>query len=438
LRLKIMRNLLNRRSFIKHAGAAGIAGAFGFPAFVKASSLGSAAAAAANNRITLGFIGLGAKGYDGVWGALLPSFIENKDCQVLAVCDVDSRYLGRAKKFVDQKYGNTDCQTYTDYGDMLIRDDIDAVVIATPDHWHAFQAIDACKYGKDVYCEKPLSLTIPEARAMVNAARKYNRVFQTGSQSRSNSRLRFNCEAIKSGRLGKIKSISAACGGPPVYYNHPAEPTPDHIDWDRWIGPSVYRPFSGALHPCGFRSIVGYGGGGIADWGAHHFDLVQWALGTDYTGPAEILPPDEDHRWLRFRYKDGTEVEHVNADAGMPDFFGVVFEGTEGKISMQGISGESLYEPEELGVECAAEVIKWSDMFSNSGHYDNFLESVRNRTKPVADVEIGARSVSMSHLASICYWVNRPIRWNPDKEEIVGDPEASRMLSRTYREPFKL
>jgi predicted dehydrogenase len=432
-----MTKKLNRRDFLKSSITT--AAVFGIPAFIPSSVLGKIGNGSPNERINLGFIGLGTKGFVGCWGSLLHSFIEYDTVQIRAVCDVDKSYQQRAKAFVDDRYQNQDCAMYTDFRDMLARKDIDAVVIATPDHWHAIQMIQACEQGKDVYCEKPLSLTIDEARAMVNTARKYDRVVQTGSQSRSNQRIRFACEAVKGGRLGKLLSVKAACGGPSIDYNLPAQPTPEHLDWDMWIGPAPWRPFNSQIHPAGFRAFKDFSGGSMTDWGAHHFDIAQWALGMDKTGPTEILPPDgKNRKRLTFKYANGLSFEHVDIGREPNEYMGVTFTGTDGTIRVQGISGEAMFEPREIGRECDAAVQKASDLYSNMGHYDNFLECVRTRKKPIADVEIGARSVSVAHLGNIAYWLNRPIRWNPDREEIIDDAEASRYLSRAKREPWTL
>ena len=427
---------LNRRQFIKKAALT--AASLGIPSYIPASALGRGGAVSANERITLGFIGLGNKGFDGCWGSLLHSLIEYKNCQVLATCDVDRRFLDRSKEFVDARYGNTDCGAYVDFRDLLARGDIDAVVIATPDHWHAIQTIEACKFGKDVYCEKPLSLTIQEARAMVNTARQYGRIVQTGSQSRSNPRIRFVCEAVKRGRIGKLVSVTAACGGPPIDYNLPAEPTPDYLNWDLWLGPAPWRPYNAQIHPAGFRHFRDYAGGGLADWGTHHFDMAQWALGMDHSGPVEILPPDDSNSRLRFVYADGMTVEHADISREEIDFFGVTFQGTEGTIRIQGISAEAHFEPEQLGHEARADVQQFHDLYSNMGHYDDFLNCIRTRRDPVADIEIGARSVTVCHLANIAYALNRPLRWDPEKEEFVNDAEANRYRSRAMRQPWRL
>ncbi len=435
------RQKISRREFVG-TGLKSTAAALALPYIVPSTVLGKNGSVSPSEKITLGFIGVGWKGFEGCWGSLLQSFIKMDDCRILAVCDIDENYLNRAKKYVDNFYKNRDCKTYVDFREVISRGDIDAVVIATPDHWHAIQAIQACKNGKDVYCEKPLSLTIEEGRAMVNAARRFGRIVQTGSQSRSNARLKFNCEAIKNGMIGEIKSMIATCGGPPVIYQLPEEPTPSNVHWDMWVGPSPYRPFSSNLHPLGFRSFYGYGGGGIADWGAHHFDIAQWALGMDNWGPVEVIPPQSGKfSRLKFRYENGIELTHIdihleNKIGEIP--WGVTVEGTEGKIVMEGISGASRYTPASLGEKCRAEVVKSTALEGNSGHYENFIDCVKTRKRPNADIETGARSVSMSHMATIAYWMSRPLKWDPAAEHFIDDPEANRYLGRTYREPWRL
>jgi predicted dehydrogenase len=375
---------------------------------------------------------MGWKGLQGCFGSLVQSFLANPDCQGVAVCDVNQQFLDVAKRTVDQAYGNRDCATYRDFRDLLESDDIDAVAIATPDHWHAVQAIWACRKGKDVYCEKPLSLTVREARAMVQAARRYGRVFQTGSQSRSYAPIRRACEMIRQGAIGELRAVHVHCGGPSVPCNLPGETTPDHIDWDLWLGPAAWRPFHSWLADKNFRPFREYSGGGMTDWGCHHFDLGQWAMGMDNGGPIEILPPDgKEIQWLTFRYADGKIMTHNSPLAEG----GVVFVGSDGKVTGHGMSTRWKTEPAgiwqlPLGPANPIEGAK--------AHSDDFLECVRSRRKPNADVEIGCRTVTVCHLGNIAYWLNRPIKWDPVAEEIVGDEDAARWLDRSRREPFNL
>jgi predicted dehydrogenase len=420
-----------RREFLQQTAAVGLA----VPYVVSASAFGGPAAAP-SQCVTLGFIGLGWKGFAGCFGSLLQGFIADPGCRVLAVCDVDSRYRQRAKTFVDETYGDKGCAAYHDFRDLVARPDIDAVVIATPDHWHAVQTIWACRHGKDVYCEKPLSLTIREARAMVATARRYGRVVQVGSQSRSIARLRTACEIVRSGRIGQVKEVHVSCAGPPGPCNLPAEKPPEQLDWDFWLGPAPWRPYNHGIHPVNFRYWSDYAGGGMTDWGAHHFDLAQWALGRDHTGPVEIIPPDgKEHRWLTYRYADGARVYHSDLNL----WKGVTFVGTEGKAWMLGLDASTRFEPASLGrMKLRREDMIVTSSSGNQSHTQNFLDSVRMRLRPNADVEIGCRTATVCHLGNIAYQLNRPLRWDPEREEFVGDAEANRFLDRPHREPWDI
>ena len=420
------RRCATRRQFLQ-AGAA----ALSVPCFVVPSALGLDRSPP-SERIAVGFIGVGWKGLQGCYGSLVQSFLANPDCQAVAVCDVNRQACETAKTTIDLAYGNQDCATYGDFRDLLARDDIDAVAIATPDHWHAIQTIQACRHGKDVYCEKPLSLTVREARAMVDAARRYGRIVQTGSQSRSYANIRFACEALQRGAIGEIREVHVECGGPSIDCNLPAVPTPEHIDWDLWLGPAPWRPFHPVLADKGFRSYRDYSGGGMTDWGCHHFDLAQWALGMDGSGPVEIVPPDgKDVPYLTYRYANGVTVHHNSPQCQG----GVFFVGSEGTAWGHGMSTRWRTEPKGLwtappGPRDTAQGAK--------AHSDNFLQCVRSRETPHADVEIGCRTVTFCHLGNIAYWLNRPIRWDPAREEIVGDEQAARWLDRPKREPWDL
>ena len=421
-----------RRQFFRRSATTAAGLALAAPSLLPASALGIGRTAP-SERITLGFIGLGWKGFEGCWGSLLQTFIADQSAQVLAACDVDRRYLERAKEFVDQTYGTQDCAMYGDFRDLVVRPDLDAVVIATPDHWHAVQTIWACREGKDVFCEKPLSLTVREARDMVQAARRFQRVVQTGSQSRSNGRVRFGCEIVRHGRIGEVREVHVTCGPPSVPCNLPGEPVPDYLDWDLWLGPAPWRPYHSRIHPVQFRAWFDYSGGGMTDWGAHHFDIAQWALGMDHTGPVEIIPPDgREQKHLTLRYANGVVVRHTGYDVSE----GVTFFGAEGRVSLMAVSGRAVFEPEELGRECRDLEAQANDLLANKGHYANFLECVRTRRKPAADVETGCRTVTVCHLANIAHALKRPLRWDPVKEEFPNDAQATRHLARAYREPW--
>jgi predicted dehydrogenase len=418
---------LTRRRFLRGAGAT-LAVA---PWLTPTTAVGQGAVAAASARVTLGFIGVGGMGRGN-----LGAFLGFGDVQVVAVCDVDESSCAAACADVEKHYAAQKesgawqgCTPYRDFRELLARPDLDAVCIATPDHWHAIIAIEAAKNGKDIYCEKPLSLTIGEARAMVTAVRRYGRVLQTGSQQRSSPEFRFACEMVRSGRIGKLVTINVNVGGPSGDCYLPAEPVPLGLDWDMWLGPAPWRPFHSRLHPFNWRSFRDYSGGGMTDWGAHHFDIAQWAMDMDHSGPLEILPPaGKERSKLTYVYANGVTVTHGDGSDG------VLFTGTDGKIEVN--RGHLRTWPDELQRTPTqpGEV----HLYNSRDHRADFLDCVRSRQRPVCDVEIGCRSVTVCHLGNLAYWLKRPLRWDPAREELVGDAEASRWLDRPRRAPWRL
>ncbi|MGB2823163.1 MAG: Gfo/Idh/MocA family oxidoreductase, partial [Phycisphaerae bacterium] len=306
-------------------------------------------------------------------------------------------------------------------------------MIGTPDHWHAIPAIAAAKAGKDIYCEKPMSLTIREARAMVNAVRRYGVIFQTGSQQRSEfaGRFRFAAEMVRSGRIGEIKRIHVNVGGPSgPSEDVPGEPLPPNtVDWDMWLGQAPWRPFSSRILR-GWRPFRDYSGGSMTDMGAHHFDIAQWALDMDHSGPVEIIPPDgKGVQWLTYIYANGV-VMHRGAGGGGS----VVFYGTEGTIMVS--RNALLTEPANIMEKpiSAGEV----RLHRGHSHKGNWVECIRTRRRPIADVEVGCRSVTVCHLGNIAYRLKRPLEWDPAREQFVNDAEANRLLDRPKREPWRI
>ena len=417
---------VSRRSFLRTATAAA-----GAPLVVRASALG---ANPPSDRIAMGLIGIGkmCQGH-------LRSMLGRPTVHVRAVCDVQAARRDPAKAQVDSRYKNQDCASYVDFRHIVDRTDIDAVMIATPDFWHAIPTIRCAASGKDVYCEKPLSLTLHEARAMANAVRRYGRVFQTGSQQRSASNFRIGCEMVRSGRIGKLVRVHVNVGGPPATCHLPAEPIRKGVDWDLWLGPSPWRPFHQTLCPPPppdfrgwprWRSFYDYAGGGMTDMGAHHFDIAQWGMGTELTGPVEIIPPDgKDHRWLTYRYANGVLLHH-----GGGDHADVTFVGTEGRV-MIGRHPTRTDPPEIMHAPIGPNEVH---LYNSSNHHGNWLDCIRTRRKPICDVEIGARSVSVCHLGNIAYKLKRPLKWDPDREVFLGDPAANREVDRPKRAPWTL
>jgi predicted dehydrogenase len=421
-----------RRQFLTTASAAALASPF----LIRAARA-AAKKFSPNDRITMGLIGAGIQGR-----GLTNNFLAMPDTQVVAVCDVDTTRREHTHKTVEEFYsikGNKEfkgCAEYKDFRELLARADIDAVIIAAPDHWHALLAIAACKAGKDVYCEKPLSLTIHEARAMVQAARKYERVFQTGSMQRSSSEFRKACELVRNGRLGQIKQVIVDVGPPSQPCDLPEEPMEPGLNWDMWLGPAPLRPYNSILSPRGvnnffpnWRNYSEYSGGMMTDWGAHHFDIAQWGLGMDESGPVEIIPPADPKatRGVRYLYANG--VEMIHGDSG-----GVLFIGSEGKILVN--RGKFEATPASLGETPLPD--NAIHLYKSYSHTKDFLDCMRSRKKPICDVEIGCRSVTVCHLGNLAYWHHRHLRWDPAKEKFIGDKEANGWLDRPKRAPWKV
>jgi predicted dehydrogenase len=307
-------------------------------------------------------------------------------------------------------------------------------VIATPDHWHAMIAVDAAKAGKDIYCEKPMALTVAEGRAMVNATRKYDRIFQTGNMQRSWRNFRHACEMVSNGYIGEIKEVNVSVGDPVMAVELLAEPEPDFLNWDLWVGPSLYRNYNSELAPGiefnGFphwRNYKDFGGGMVTDWGAHMFDIAQWGLGMDKSGPVEFIPPAEAgaKRGLKMVYENGVVMNHV--DWG--DFNAVQFLGSKGKIEVS----RGFYRSD---IEGLTELeLKEGDtpLYTSDNHYQDWIDAIKNRTRPVSDVETGHRTSSLCNIANIAYILQRPLKWKPAHEKFIDDDDANAMLTRPFR-----
>jgi predicted dehydrogenase len=416
---------VSRRDFLKAAAA---------PMFVPASVFGTQDKAAPSNRLGIGYIGVGTMGYNHVKGLL-----NEKDVQILAVCDVDKDRREFNQKTVEKAYSKDTtykgCAGYNDHNELLARKDIDAVIIATPDHWHAAIALDAMKAGKDVYCEKPLTLTIHEAKTLIDAARKLEKVFQTGSQQRSEGPFRQAVDYVRAGRLGKIKQITVGIGGSSKPCDLPEQEMQPGLDWDRWLGPAPKRGYHEILSPRGvhthfpaWRNYREYSGGMMTDWGAHHFDIAQWILGMDQSGPVEIIPPDDGKdRGVKYVYGNGVELVH-----GGPG--GVTVKGELGEIFVD--RGKITSTPDTILKEPLGE--KDARIPKSPGHKRNWLDCIRSRQKPICDVEIGARSVTVCHLGNLAYWNKRKLKWDAEKWEFPGDDEANKWRTRDRRDGFAL
>lgn len=389
-----------------------------------------------NDKIHLGFIGVGRQGR-----GLMTNFVNYDNAALVAVSDVDIKKMAYftetfQKQLVRKKKALQQLNEIKSYRELLGRKDIDAVVIASPDHWHAQMAVDAAKAGKDIYCEKPLSSSVAEGRAMVDAARKYQRVFQTGSMQRSWERFRHGVELIRNGYIGQIKEIKVAVGAPYKACDLPTQETPDTIDWDAWIGPAPYRGYHMDL-ACPledkrwgqWRDYKPFGGGMITDWGAHMFDIIQWALDQDHSGPTVFTPPSRPaESGLNYTYNNGIKVTHTKWGDGNNE---IQFIGSEGRLEVSR-SYLRTYPNEAL----ADTILKDSDtqrVYNSENHHEDWLDAIRNRTRPICDVEIGHRTASVCNIANIAYSLQRPLEWNLVREQFVDDPGANLMLDRAYR-----
>jgi predicted dehydrogenase len=420
---------MKRRNFIQTTAAASVF------SIVPSRVLGFSTTAP-NDKIQIGFIGVGKQGR-----GLMTNFINYESAQIVAVSDVDSEKRTFFNETFDKRSkrknkASHSLREYANYRELLNQKDIDAVVIASPDHWHAQMAVDAAKAGKDIYCEKPLSSSVAEGRAMVNAARKYESVFQTGSMQRSWDRFRHGVELIRNGYIGTVKEVKVAIGSPFKDCDLPTQPIPDSIDWDAWIGPAPYRGYHYDLAcPIGdkrwgkWRDYKPFGGGMITDWGAHMFDIVQWALGQDASGPTEFRPPSTPSvNGLEFCYDNGIPVTHTQWGEENNE---IQFIGSEGRLE---ISRDYLKTFPDTSL--ADKPLKKSDtqrVYNSANHHQDWLDAIRKRSLPICDVEIGHRTASVCNIANIAYQLQRPLRWNPETEQFMDDPGANLLLDRAYR-----
>ncbi|MFH1740901.1 MAG: Gfo/Idh/MocA family oxidoreductase [bacterium] len=393
----------------------------------------------ANERITIGFIGYGKRTTQ-----LFGQCIRNEDVQIVAVSDVVRERCENGQRMINEYYkdqGNRPsykgCDGYNDFRKIIERDDIDAVVISTPDHWHAIPSVMSADAGKDIYCEKPMSLVIRQGRKMARAVRRNKVIFQTGSQQRSEfgGKFRQAVELIRNGRIGKVKRIHVGVGAPPVPCDLPEELCPEGTDWEMWNGPAPERGYNHELCPKGvhdhfpnFRLYREYAGGGLSDFGAHHFDIAQWALDMDDSGPVKIEPPEGDATsGLKFTYANGVEMFH-----GGPS--GCTFEGTDGTIYVD--RSELTSDPKEILEEPLGDnAIR---VYFADNHMRNWIDCIRSREQPICTVETGHRTNSVCQLAIIGYELRRPLKWDPRKERFYGDGEANRLRDREIRAPWKL
>ncbi len=388
---------------------------------------------------TFGFIGCGKQS-----GGLRSRFLGTNKVQIVAASDVygakqQSFVAATNKWYADYKGKNSykSAVGITDFTELLERKDIDAVVIAMPDHWHAAAAVKAANAGKDIYCEKPLSLTVKEGRAMVDATRKNNRVFQTGSMQRSSKEFTQAVQLVRSGVIGKLQKIVVSVAGPPDPWNLAAETAPADLNWNLWMGPNVIdRPYNNELAPPmdakfwpKWRYFDEFGGGGMTDWGAHMFDIGQWGMDMDHSGPQEIIY-SEPGKGLVYKYANGVEMVHQPIEgANFCQFIGSdgeVFVGRGNLKVTPETMKDKVFEPGAFGV------------YTSDNHYLDFLNAIETRKPPICDVEVGHRTATVCNLGNIAYKLKRSLKWDPVKEKISGDKEASNLLGRSMKKEWRV
>jgi predicted dehydrogenase len=376
----------------------------------------------------------------------LVQFLKLKNVQVVAVCDVDQNQLAKGRNLVNEAYNNQDCATYGKFEEMFERKDLDAVMLALPDHWHAIPAIAAAKAGFDIYGEKPFSHSLVEGRAMCNAIKKHNRIWQTGSWQRSVSNFHRTAELVRNGRIGKVKYVEVGLGAGHDDYNKNKDQTapcapPQELDYDRWLGPAPDAPYCPARLPKTWRWIKDYGGGQLMDWIGHHLDIAHWGLGLDHTGPVEVegtgvIPSDQ--LWntpteydCTCTYADGLVIRICSK---FP--MGAKWVGDKGWIFVT--RGETQADPKSLRTDKIGE--NETHLYKSDNHYANFIECVKSRKETITPAETAHRSASVGHLCTIAIYTGRKIKWDPAKEEIIGDPGATALLGPNpgYRAPWKL
>ena len=423
---------LTRRQFLRRSAA--LSTAFAVPAIIPSTALGLGGSTAPSERITMGVIGSGLQGTSNMAG-----FLEFQDVQMLAIADVDKAHREAAAGMVNAKYGNTDCALYNDFRELNDRDDIDAVIVGTPDHWHALNAIDAVKKGKDAYVQKPLAWSVQEGRALADAVKAHGRILQTGSQQRSNDGFRRACELVRNGRIGTLKYVNIGipgnnreCG--PTWS---PEPVPEGFDYDLWLGPAPWAEYHTQRCHYEFRFILDYSGGQVTNFGAHNLDIAQWGLGMDDSGPVEVygngifpesgLFTTATKTYFECRYANGVELVCKTGK------FGMTFEGTDGTIYVDRKSIKAW--PESILSEKIGD--DEIHLYKSDDHYRNFADCVKSRQDTICTAEIGHRSATICNIGNIAMRLGRKLAWDPVAERF-SDDEANTLLGREMRGDWKL
>jgi len=429
--------LISRRSFLKQASR--MTGAtLGFPYVVCPSALGKSGTTPPSERITVGAIGIGDQGTRDLKG-----FLELSDARVIAVCDVNRRALQRGQKMVNDKYGKNDCHTYHHYREMLQREDMDAVSVVTPYHWHSLMGLAAARAGKDIFMEKPIALSLQEGKVLRETVSRYACVFQLGTQQRSNRNFRLACELVLNGRIGNLHTIKVGTSHGRTTPIYPAMEAPDWLDYDLWVGPASWSPYTENKMQRDFHeNISDYSLGMIHCWGIHHLDIAQWGSGNEHTGPTEIegtgtFPADGLCDCLldwnvNMKFANGITVSFTD---GQKNKHGIRFEGDEGWIFVN--RGTLTAEPKTL----LKEQIKADErrLPVSNNHFQNFLDAVKTREKPVSPIDVSLRSDTLCHLSYTAVVLGRQLHWDPVQERVIGDDRANQLLAaRAMRSPWHL
>ena len=447
-----------RRQFLQRTTF--LAGTLGIPHLVPSSVLGAGGAVAPSNRVGLGCIGLGIQGTGN-----MKAFLGNPEVRVLAVCDVHQGQRLKGKKVVDDFYSNADCAAYQDFRELMARPDIDAVQITTPDHWHPLIALEAARHGKHMYHEKPMGWSFRAAQAVRQAIQDRGVVFQFGTQQRSSGKFRPACELVRNQKIGQLKTILVGVPGSVPFPNQPTEPVPPELNYDLWLGPAPMKPYSfERCRPYTSRPneswtrnystwyhISDYCIGFIGNWGIHHLDIAQWGHGTESTGPVEVEGTGEFPKegladcalsWqVENRFADGVTLVHLDDESSKKHPLqqgghghGILFLGSEGWVHVDrggwDASSKSLLETKPGPND--------TSLFRSDNHHGNFIDAIKGRSRPAAPIDAAVRSDTLSLLDQIAIKLRRKLRWDPVKEDFVGDAEASRMLDRPMRAPWKV
>ena len=434
-----MANKSSRREFLQRSVAMA-AGTIVLPQIIPSTALGMGGKASPGNCIVMATIGTGSKGT----GNMREFLRLNGQLQFVALCDVDKKHLEAAKSIVDKENKNNDCRVYGDYRELLEKEKLDAVSIALPDHWHGIIYTEAVNKKLHVYGEKPICRTIKDGQTIVSAVKKNNIIWQTGSWQRSLYNFRRAAELTINGRIGKVKNIEAGLpdgergiGTPPVM------DVPPELDWEMWLGPALKVPYRGISHK-NWRWILDYSGGQMTDWAGHHIDIANWGSSLEHTGPVEIsgrgVYPSEglynapvEYDFL-CKYANGIEMRVANASR-LPHKMGTTWYGDMGWIHVDRGNVLTASDPKIL-----EEVIGENEiyLYKSDNHYQNFIDCIRSGNQAIAPVEVAYRAISVALLGEIAMTTGQTIKWDPDKEMIIDNPRAGRLLSRPYRQPWTL